>query len=28
VENEIVKGEWTDEVVYAMLEDEWRSQQV
>ena len=27
VQNEIVKGEWTDEVVYAMLEDEWRSQQ-
>jgi RimJ/RimL family protein N-acetyltransferase len=25
VRNEIVKGEWTDEVVYAMLEDEWRS---
>jgi RimJ/RimL family protein N-acetyltransferase len=28
VENEIVKGEWTDEVVYAMLEDEWRAQRV
>jgi RimJ/RimL family protein N-acetyltransferase len=27
VQNEIVKGEWSDEVVYAMLEDEWRSQQ-
>lgn len=25
-ENEIVKGERADEVVYAMLEDEWRSQ--
>jgi RimJ/RimL family protein N-acetyltransferase len=25
VENEIVKGEWTDELVYAMLEDEWRA---
>ena len=25
VQNEIVKGEWSDEVVYAMLEDEWRS---
>jgi RimJ/RimL family protein N-acetyltransferase len=25
IENEIVKGEWTDEVVYAMLEDEWRA---
>jgi RimJ/RimL family protein N-acetyltransferase len=25
VQNEIVKGEWTDEVVYAMLEDEWRA---
>jgi RimJ/RimL family protein N-acetyltransferase len=24
VHNEIVKGEWTDEMVYAMLEDEWR----
>jgi RimJ/RimL family protein N-acetyltransferase len=24
-ENEIVKGEWTDEIVYAMLEDEWKS---
>lgn len=24
-ENEIVKGEWTDEVVYAMLEDEWKA---
>lgn len=23
VENELVKGEWTDEVVYAMLEREW-----
>jgi RimJ/RimL family protein N-acetyltransferase len=23
VENEWVKGEWTDEVVYAVLEDEW-----
>jgi RimJ/RimL family protein N-acetyltransferase len=23
VQNEFVKGEWTDEVVYAMLEDEW-----
>jgi RimJ/RimL family protein N-acetyltransferase len=25
VENELVKGEWTDEVIYAMLEDEWRA---
>jgi len=25
VRNEFIKGEWTDEVVYAMLEDEWRS---
>lgn len=24
VQNELVKGEWTDEVIYAMLEDEWR----
>jgi RimJ/RimL family protein N-acetyltransferase len=23
VQNELVKGEWTDEVVYAMLADEW-----
>lgn len=26
VENEYVKGEWTDELVYAVREDEWRSQ--
>ena len=25
VENEFIKGEWTDELVYAMLEQEWRS---
>jgi RimJ/RimL family protein N-acetyltransferase len=25
VQNELVKGEWTDEVVYAMLRDEWRA---
>ena len=25
-ENEYVKGEWTDEVVYAVTEDEWRAQ--
>jgi RimJ/RimL family protein N-acetyltransferase len=25
VENEVVKGEWTDELVYAMLEQEWWS---
>jgi RimJ/RimL family protein N-acetyltransferase len=25
VENEMVKGEWTDELIYAMLEDEWRA---
>ncbi|GAA0343664.1 GNAT family N-acetyltransferase [Actinoallomurus spadix] len=25
VQNEWVKGEWTDEVIYAMLEDEWRA---
>lgn len=24
-ENEVVKGEWTDELVYAMLEDEWKT---
>ena len=23
VENEWVKGEWTDEIVFAMLRDEW-----
>jgi RimJ/RimL family protein N-acetyltransferase len=27
VQNEYIKGEWADEVVYAMLEDEWRSRQ-
>lgn len=26
VENEFVKGEWTDEVVYAITEDEWSEQ--
>jgi RimJ/RimL family protein N-acetyltransferase len=25
LQNAIVKGEWTDEVVYAMLADEWRA---
>jgi RimJ/RimL family protein N-acetyltransferase len=25
VQNQIVKGDWEDEVVYAMLEDEWRA---
>jgi RimJ/RimL family protein N-acetyltransferase len=25
VENEFVKGEWTDELVYAVLEPEWRA---
>jgi RimJ/RimL family protein N-acetyltransferase len=25
VENELVKGEWTDEVVYALLDREWRA---
>ncbi|MEO9181560.1 MAG: GNAT family protein [Acidimicrobiales bacterium] len=25
VENEFVKGEWTDETAYAILEDEWRA---
>ena len=24
-ENEMVKGEWCDELVYAMLVDEWRA---
>jgi RimJ/RimL family protein N-acetyltransferase len=27
VENEWVKGEWTDEVVFAMLQSEWRARQ-
>ena len=26
-ENEFVKGEWTDELIYAMLEDEWKDLQ-
>ncbi|MEV6871932.1 GNAT family protein [Amycolatopsis sp. NPDC051128] len=26
-ENEIVKGEWTDELIYAMLEDEWKARE-
>lgn len=25
VQNEMVKGEWTDELVYAVLEEEWRT---
>jgi RimJ/RimL family protein N-acetyltransferase len=25
IQNEVVKGEWTDEVVYALTEDEWRA---
>lgn len=25
IENEFVKGEWTDEAIYATLEDEWRA---
>ena len=25
VQNEFVKGEWADEAIYAMLEDEWRA---
>ena len=24
VENEFLKGEWTDSIVYAILETEWR----
>jgi RimJ/RimL family protein N-acetyltransferase len=24
IQNEIVKGEWTDEMVYALTEQEWR----
>lgn len=27
VQNEFVRGVWTDEVIYAMLEDEWRARQ-
>jgi RimJ/RimL family protein N-acetyltransferase len=27
-ENEYVKGEWTDEIVYAILEPEWRARKV
>ena len=27
VENEFVKGEWTDEVIYAMLRSEWAARQ-
>jgi RimJ/RimL family protein N-acetyltransferase len=27
VENEFVKGEWQSELVYALLEDEWRASQ-
>jgi RimJ/RimL family protein N-acetyltransferase len=26
IQNEWVKGEWTDEVIFAILEDEWRAQ--
>jgi RimJ/RimL family protein N-acetyltransferase len=25
IQNEIIKGEWTDEIVYAILEPEWRA---
>jgi RimJ/RimL family protein N-acetyltransferase len=27
VENEFVKGEWSDEFVYAMLRSEWEARQ-
>ena len=27
VENEFVKGEWSDELVYAMLRSEWEARQ-
>lgn len=27
VQNEFVKGEWTDEVVYAILDDEWKARE-
>ncbi len=27
VRSEFIKGEWADEIVYAMLEDEWRARQ-
>ena len=26
-ENEFVKGEWNDEVIYAITEDEWRERE-
>jgi RimJ/RimL family protein N-acetyltransferase len=25
VQNEWIKGEWTDELIYAILADEWRA---
>ena len=25
VRNELIKGEWSDQVLYAILEDEWRA---
>ena len=28
VQNEIVKGEWVDEMIYAMIEDEWRARRL
>jgi RimJ/RimL family protein N-acetyltransferase len=27
VRNEFIKGEWTDEGVYAMLDHEWKARQ-
>jgi RimJ/RimL family protein N-acetyltransferase len=27
VQNEFVKGEWTDEAVYAILDHEWKTRQ-
>ena len=27
MENEIVKGEWTDELIYAILRGEWEARQ-
>ncbi|SDY01166.1 Protein N-acetyltransferase, RimJ/RimL family [Amycolatopsis xylanica] len=26
-ENEVVKGDWTDELIFAMLEDEWKARE-
>jgi RimJ/RimL family protein N-acetyltransferase len=28
VQNEMFKGEWTDEIVYAVLAEQWRARRV